>query len=208
MNRAETRHIKAMLTLATESDIQQGTDWYERASRFADRLSQAYGCSPMVAAGVIAAISPNVSWTLNQRSAETMIKAWSVGVDPMSVKVCGYPVMRQKAADILSLEPSDSDIKDKILSILNGPKISSFFKCIVGDQKEVCVDGHALSVFLGERILTSKTPSISPKLYTTVQRAYAIISARSEEICGTYLSPAQVQAVTWVTYRRVYSINQ
>jgi hypothetical protein len=57
--------------------------------------------------------------------------------------------------------------------------------------------------FIGERITTTKTPKISPNLFETIQRAYQLVAKRSAELCGVELSPAQVQAVTWVTYRRL-----
>jgi hypothetical protein len=35
------------------------------------------------------------------------------------------------------------------------------------------------------------------------QRAYQLVAKRSADLCGVELSPTQVQAVTWVTYRRL-----
>jgi hypothetical protein len=46
-------------------------------------------------------------------------------------------------------------------------------------------------------------PSITPKLFETIQRAYQLVAKRSAELCGVELSPTQVQAVTWVTYKRL-----
>jgi hypothetical protein len=125
----------------------------------------------------------------------------------MSMRVNGYPVMRRKAAAILALQMEGPELHLRIQEILNGPKVTSFYRCITGDQDDVCVDGHALSVYLGERIPISKTPSISPLLYTTVQRAYRIAATCSDALCGHVLTPAQVQAVTWVTYRRIHHIK-
>jgi hypothetical protein len=92
---------------------------------------------------------------------------------------------------------------EAIESILKGRKVTAFYRSIMGDPNAVCVDGHAYSVFIGQRIPTTKTPNIGKGLYETIQRAYCLVADRSFDICGHKLSPTQVQAVTWVTYRRL-----
>ena len=152
------------------------------------------------AVGVIAALSPNNKWERNCIDAEAMIKTWHIQGDYNSVKVCTFGKNKQKAIEILSLESVDTEA---IASILSGQKVVAFYRSIMGDKNAVCVDGHAYAIFIGERIPTTKTPSITPKLFETIQRAYQLVSKRSVELCGVELSPTQVQAVTWVTYRRL-----
>ena len=194
-----------MLLLASQAELMGGRGWYLQASDFSHRLADAYDCSHAVAAGVVAALSPNQSWQNNKRAAEMTIKAWSQGIDPLSILgVSAYPIMRQKASRILN---SDGSV-ESIESILNGPKITSFFRCIIGNQSEVCVDGHALSVYLGERIPTTRTPNISKALYKAVQRSYVLVADQSYDLIGECLTPAQVQAVTWTVYRRLYAYKR
>jgi hypothetical protein len=38
-------------------------------------------------------------------------------------------------------------------------------------------------------------------------RAYRLVADRSVDLCGHHLSPVQVQAVTWVTYRRLHNVR-
>jgi hypothetical protein len=197
-----------MLLLAGQDEIQQGRFWYQQASDFAHRLVNAYGCSYYQAVGVIAALSPNQSWELNQRAADITISAWSQGVDPCTIGgVPAYPAMRDKATRILGLDASVTHTA-QTESILNGPKITSFFRCITGIQNEVCVDSHALSVYLGQRIPTTKVPKISQALYAAVQRSYQLVASRSYDLIGEILTPAQVQAVTWIVYRRLYAYKR
>ena len=198
--RANTRHIAGMLALASQSDIAAGIEWYARAERFAHRLAATYGCTFEQAVGVIAALSPNNRWARNCQDAEAMCQAWAVGADPESVTVCTYGAMRAKAAAILRLSSPD---RDAIASILNGRKITAFFLSITGVTDAVCVDGHAYAIWLGQRVPTTKTPSIGVRLYADIARAYCLVAKRSAAICGEILTPAQVQAVTWVTYRRL-----
>ncbi len=199
--RANTRHISGMLQLASEADIFEGINWYQRAYDLAVRFIHAYdGLTMGQAVGVIAALSPNNKWERNCNDAETMIKTWHTQGDYNSVKVCTFGKNKQKAIEILNLESVDTEA---IASILNGQKVVAFYRSIMGDKNAVCVDGHAYAIFIGERIPTTKTPSITPKLFETIQRAYQLVSKRSVDLCGVELSPTQVQAVTWVTYRRL-----
>jgi hypothetical protein len=154
------------------------------------------------AVGVIAALSPNNKWERNCIDAEAMIKTWHIQGDYNSIKVCTFNKNKQKAIDILSLDMESVDT-EAIPTILNGQKVVAFYRSIMGDKNAVCVDGHAYAIFIGERIATSRTPSIAPKLFETIQRAYQLVAKRSVDLCGVELSPTQVQAVTWVTYRRL-----
>jgi hypothetical protein len=202
--RANTRHIAAMLSLATQADLAAGIDWYQRAEHLGHRLASEYGCTFEQAVGVIAALSPNNKWTRNCIDAEAMIQAWAVGIDPATVKVCTYGANRAKAASIMDLvDPT----QDAIAAILNGRKVTAFFLSITGRQDAVCVDGHALAIWVGQRIPTTQTPSISPTLYATISRAYCLVAKRSKALCGEELTPCQVQATTWVTYRRLIGIQ-
>jgi hypothetical protein len=201
-HRANTRNITGILSLATEADIFEGKEWYARAHRFGVQLIAAYDVTMGQAVGVIAALSPNNKWERNCADADRLIHAYLSDHDLSLTKVCTYNTNKQKAIDILSLDTESLD-SEAIVSILNGRKITAFFRSIMGDPNAVCVDGHAYSVFIGQRIPTSKTPNIGKALYETIQRAYCLVAERSYEICGHKLTPTQVQAVTWVTYRRL-----
>ena len=204
MARAVTRNIAGMLQLASQADIEAGIEWYARAHRLASRLSDAYDLSLGQAVGVIAALSPNNRWERNCADAEAMIKAWHHGSDPSLVKVCTFNTNKAKASAILDLaDPSSINIA----AILNGRKVSAFFLSIMGDPDAVCVDGHAYAIWIGERVPTTKTPSIGVALYADIARAYVLVAKRSKELCGETLTPTQVQAVTWVTYRRLLGYN-
>jgi hypothetical protein len=198
-----------MLQLASQADILAGIAWYERAHKLGVRLIHAYdGLTLGQAVGVIAALSPNNKWARNCTDAEAMIKAWHMGADPLSVKVCTYNPNKAKAAAILALSDAETQgDNDVIAEILNGRKVTSFYRSILGDPDAVCVDGHAYAVWIGERITTTKTPSIGVKLYADIARAYQLVAKRSFNLCGVTLSPTQVQATTWVTYRRLLGYN-
>jgi len=200
---AVTRYIKAMLLLASETDMQEGKEWYQRAYDLSVRLMHVYDLTLGQTIGVIAALSPNNKWERNCQDAEALIKAHWLGSDPKLVKVCTFNKNKDKAIEILNLDPDDEDLGEKIQFILSGRKVVAFYRCISGFKDTVCVDGHAYAIWLGERIPTTKTPSISKTLYDTITRAYVNVAKDSHSVCGECLTPAQVQAVTWVTYRRL-----
>ena len=202
-SRANTRHIAAMLALASQSDLAAGIEWYARAERLGRRLAHQYGCTFEQAVGVIAALSPNNRWARNCTDAESMIQAWAVGADPLIVRVCTYGAIGAKAAAILALASPE---RETIAGILNGRKITAFFLSITGRADAVCVDGHAYAIWLGQRVPTTKTPALGVKLYADIARAYCVVAKRSAALCGEALTPAQVQAVTWVIYRRLVGV--
>jgi hypothetical protein len=201
-HRANTRNITGILSLATEADIFEGKEWYARAHRFGVQLIAAYDVTMGQAVGVIAALSPNNKWERNCADADRLINAYLSDHDLSLTKVCTYNTNKQKAIKILDLNMESAE-PEAIESILKGRKVTAFFRSIMGDPNAVCVDGHAYSVFIGQRIPTTKTPNIGKGLYETIQRAYCLVADRSFEICGHKLTPTQVQAVTWVTYRRL-----
>jgi hypothetical protein len=207
VQRANTRHIAGMLAMATQADIAEGLAWYQEAGSFAERLGKSYGITTDQAAGVLAAISPKMGWRQNCIVGEAMIDAYKAGLDAMAVPGPGLPAMRRKAVAILRLD-ADEATPAAIASILSGPKITAFYRNITGSTDDVTVDGHAYAVWKGERITTTETPSIGKALRASISRAYRLVADRSEAICGEALTPCQVQAVTWVTYRRIHGVDR
>ena len=200
--RAETRHVAAMLARASAADLVAGRDWYSRAERFASELAHRHGVSFLQAVGVIAALSPNNRWARNCADADAVCAAWAAGLPPEAVTVCTYGVNLAKACQILRLPAPTQESIAAILLGQTGRKVQAFFLSITGRHDAVCVDGHAYAVWRGQRVPTTKTPKLGARLYETISRAYTLVAARSAELCGEELTPAQVQAVTWVTYRR------
>lgn len=194
----QTRHIRAVLALASCSDIEQGLVWYKRAASLAWRLSTTYGFTFEQCAAVIAALSPNNKWERNTVDADTVCAAYRQGLSPSDIKVGTFHNNKAKAWACLEItDPT----RDKLADILHGKagrKVRSFYHSIIGQNDDVCIDGHAYSIWLGRRISTSKTPAISAKAYELAARSYVLAAE------GTSYTPAQVQAITWTTWRRLF----
>jgi hypothetical protein len=110
--------------------------------------------------------------------------------------------MKQKAWSILWKMPT----KDEVMAILNGQKITCFFQSIMGD--DVCtVDGHARNIYYGQREgLTNPKTNIGKKEYAMIQQAY-IDAGKLIKINGQHLKAYEIQAVTWVAWRRIHGIR-
>jgi hypothetical protein len=192
--------------LATESERINGRQWYSQAHTAALDISDTYPVGVITAAGVIAALSPNNRWNRNLLDADALIDCYHQrGAHAASqLKVCTYGAMAQKALTILKLtHPTMEDVA----TVLHGRKITAFYRCILGSQTAVCVDGHAFSIWAGETIPTTKTPSISARLYEQIAHDYThaadLINNRHSTFHWPTLSPAELQAITWITHKRM-----
>ena len=195
-----TQNIIAVYNLASASDKSQGSDWYARALTFAQQLSALYSIETATIVGVIAALSPRNRWERNMQDAESMVKVAAAGgkfSDLMNLKVCTFKTGKEKAARILTDNVTD---KAELLAILKGPKLQEFFNCILGDSGDVCIDGHAYSIWVGDRITLANVPSIGKKLRQTIKADYQEAAA----ILG--VQPHVVQAITWVCWKRIHGV--
>lgn len=196
------REIVAKFTLATSQEVQLGCDWYASAFKISCRIANKYGLRPEEAAGVIAALSPNNRWERNIIDAEAMIKCWSAGgtdEDILAVKVCTYTKMQEKALNILR--------GCDIITTLNGPKIIEFFNCITNSAlNDVCIDGHAYSVWFGQRLTMKQVPNIGKKLRQQIKTDYVDATSFINEELNESFTAADIQAITWVTHKRIHNV--
>ena len=135
-------------------------------------------------------------------NARDLIDAFVNGRSVDSVSVCTYNAMRDKAWHILGqIRPSHDSIK----TILNGKKIVCFYENIMGD--DTCtVDGHARNIAYNERVnLTDNKTNIGVVEYRNLQDAYRQAASRCR-VNGRKLKAYELQAITWVTWRKLHGI--
>ena len=199
-----TANIIAVYALATSGERVEGMEWYNRANRVAATIASEHGISLETAAGVIAALSPNNRWERNIVDAENVIRAFSIGgaEEAENVRVCTYGKMRTKAIQILEA----TSIVDHA-SILNGRKITAFYECIIGRTDAVCIDGHAYSIWFGDRLTMKQVPNIGKKLYAEIVSDY-VQAARILSENGTSVTAFEVQAITWCAWRRLHGVTK
>ena len=193
-------NILAVFQLASLTERREGLAWYATAQAICSDLAVKHDVSDEVAAGVVAALSPRNRWERNVQDADALITAYRFGGREQAekTKVCTFGKNREKAIRILEEAFADGGV----LMILSGPKLKEFYSCIRGIEGEVCIDGHAYCIWAGERTGLKDVPSIGVKLRRQIKADYAAAAAEVN------LTPAQLQAVTWVTWRRLHGVTK
>jgi hypothetical protein len=176
------RSIRRAWDAASADDLAAGLSWYATANGTARAL--AAGTDGRVsleqAAGVIAALSPRMQWGRNVRLAALVVDAHGLNL-PMPGGV--FRRQLDTACAIL----------DGRLDGPTGPKVSAFYRAILGDHDAVVVDVWAARA-AGLDMPDGTT--ISPAQYRRIAAAYRSAAAA----IGT-VSPRDLQAAVWVATR-------
>ena len=204
------KNIIAMRRKAKPADVAHGIAWYAEAYEQCRIIADRHDLPIYIVVGVVAALSPNNRWSTNVTNADDLINAWHNDDTPDKVSVCTYNAMKLKAWSILRempdrYEENDTLIVDEVKTILNGKKIVCFYENIMGD--DTCtIDGHARNIAYNERVnLTDNKTSIGVKEYANLQDAYRIAASRCR-VNGRRLKAYELQAITWVTWRKLHGI--
>lgn len=189
-------NILAVFAQATQDDIAHGMKWYEIAKEQAQAIADKRELPLMVVVGVIAALSPTNNWEKNLVDADNLCGAFVAGGYAEDVKCSTYHTMKAKAWSILESAPEDAYT---IAHMLNGPKITDFFWCIMGYNTCV-IDGHAWCIANADRRAMQEVPSIGKKARQELQDAYTVAAHKHG------ITAYQMQAITWVAWRRIHGI--
>ena len=190
-------NILKVYNSANDDDAKAGLNWYDDANASAQTIADNCGLPLHVVAGVIAALSPTNKWHRNLTDAANMCAVFVAGGYEADVTVCTYKTMRAKAWRILE---ACGDY-DQTLSLLKGPKISDFYRCIMLDRTACCIDGHAWCIAHNDRRTMQEVPNIGVKARKALQGAYA----EAGRLVG---APAYVmQAVAWCAWRTQWGIK-
>lgn len=173
---------------STETERADGLSWYPKAQRYAADLAGRYGLATRAVSGIIAALSPMTSWDQNIKDAEAFLRLGK------RATVTTYGPNKNKAARIRKgAEPSANLGRDKTLS---------FFKCIEGDDADVCIDRHASAIAYGRPLTDKERDTIRGRTYQRLQNAYRKAAQ------ALNLKPSEVQAITWVSWRKKKSLDK
>ena len=197
MTSRNQKHIQALLDLASAAETAGGQAWYQQANQIAITLADRYEIKEEQACGVIAALSPRNKWDRNVVDAENLIAAFVAGGREAAedVKVCTFTANKVKAIRILEEAYADG----AVFMILSGPKLKEFYACIRG-LDDVCIDGHAYSIWFGDRVTLANVPSIGKKLREEIKKDYLAVAKKNN------LKGFEVQAITWVAHRRIHGV--
>jgi hypothetical protein len=179
-------NILATVHTATATETAEGMAWYFEANAAAQALAEEHGVSVECAAGVIAAISPRLAWSVNVDYAS---RIFATGDAPLlfSNKAKGVEIAGGEAPMIVFNRKPKS-----------GAKVRSFFSNIAdpASSQAVTVDRHAFDVAMGA-VGDDKTRKALDRVgtYDTITDAYR----SAAEVLG--ILPHQVQAIAWVVWR-------
>ena len=188
--RPNSARILDVYEMATVPELDAGLHWYETAHDIARGLDPR---NPARAAGVIAALSPMKDWDNNVKLAE---RAYA---DGRATGALGSNTAKANAI----LDGADP------LEVLGGNKVRNFYKSIANpaDPEAICIDRHAFDIAVG-RITNDKSRTALSRVgvYDAFGRAYhraaAVIGREGYDILA-----AQLQAVTWTTWRRLKGLD-
>jgi len=177
-----TAAILATYARALPEEMDEGRRWYPRAFDLARGLDPE---RPHRAAGVIAALSPQMPW---ERNAVLARRTYELGYVPGGQT--GNNVA--KAERILAGEDP--------LDVLGGDKVRAFYRAIVGEDA-VVIDRHAFDAAIGAEC-TDETRRVLMRVgvYERFSEAYV-------EAASTALIPASaLQAIVWLAWRRLIGV--
>lgn len=172
---------------ATDDELARGAGWYSEAHRIALELEPD---DVRIGAGVIAALSPQTAW--GERKGENIELARRAFADGKATGHTGDSC--RKATAILSHWQDPEDV-------LGGLKVRNFYAAIVDPHSPtaVCVDRHAFDVAIG-RVTDNGTRTVLARV--GVYELFAEAYREAARQIGGGITPAAVQAVTWLAWRR------
>lgn len=147
-----------------------------------------------VATGVIAALSPNTLWTTNVYDADALLAAVrtsrgeSGAAAYYELKVSTYNTNKLKAWTI-------AEQTGPVLDTLSGPKVTAFYRNLIGDHDALTLDSHAYNAYCGFRATGSDLPGMRAAIEREARRAYERAASTKQETISAF------QAIIWVTWK-------
>lgn len=184
----QTRRIMAVYRSANAQQIAAGLSWYSEANAVAQSIADEHNLSLRQAAGILAALSPQVSWGYNVEWAN-LVAQGDTTRHGLSLSL-GRALMIQRNPDV---DPLD---------ILGGPKVRAFYAAILsaGFTTEVCIDRHAYDLAENSR---GAHVSLTAKRFRVTAENYRGAAKRLQRE-GLMVTACQLQAITWITWRDRY----
>ncbi len=174
-------NIQKMFELASPWDVNQGIGWYQSARAECLALAEWKGFDPQRVVWAVAALSPQLKWEKNIAAARAVLSG--------RISFAGvYSSNIEKAVHIL-FDATDWE------RWLSGPKVTSFAANIWGNPDIVTVDTWAWRIWAGAGLFDP--PKGLDKNYDRIADDYRVVARQVN------LEPRQLQAVTWITVRRI-----
>lgn len=191
-------NLRSLYQAATPIEIDEGLPYYFRLHRVVESLAAYYGYSFHKAAAVFAALSPNVGYKPNLKSAATVLARHREGIAPEFVRVATYNACRDRAYTYLDGVDFWETVK--------GPKIRHFYRNIIEPWRPefVTIDGHAANAWKGFRKVLEEVAGNKGEgggfNYRRAERDFKIVAKELG------ILPNQLQAILWYAWKRKHNI--
>lgn len=186
-------NIYACYCQSSTEDIQTGLMWYKKANEIAREIANTFSITLEKVCGVIAALSPGSTWEKNLINTQLIIANFTNGLQLEDMKKIGAYGTRNMLKAWKILEGY------QVNCVLGGLKVNNFYACILIPENplHVCIDRHAVSIAIGERLGDRYTK------YLISMTKYNIIADGYKEVANSLnILPNQLQAITWCSWRR------
>lgn len=182
------KNIILWYNLATKKDIKEGLKWYGKARVIADEIAEKYNLFIENVIGIISALSPRCKWDRN------IIDAVSIIENGENAIVTTFNHNKEKAIEILNGRNPRRAIKAN--------KTRNFFFNIKNykDKRYVTIDTHAISVAVNKRVGKPEAQKLV-RDYDNIKQSYINVSQELD------IYPSQLQAITWITFRKEFKIT-
>lgn len=178
-------NIIAVYRQATQDERIRGAEWYPMAHDIVLEWADTFGRSIANVACVIAALSPQVEWSRNLIIADDVLH----GNVP---SIGSYIRSNLRKAERIR----DDNATDTTDYFLQGCKVRSFAANLAGNFDVVTVDTHAGQI-------AANNPAANVRV-DTWKRYEPVASAYMDAAKRLKLQPATLQAITWLTWKRLY----
>lgn len=180
-------NILSIWNRAEERDREEGFNWYSSALETSKRIARETRVSPEVAAGVIAALSPQMEWKANVELASRSLKTKRFGGHYSSNVNKAKAIYRGARPESVLKSPDGHD------------KTFHFYQCIIngGNTDSVCLDRHALAIALGRETSKEERHALRRGVYKNLASVYSGLASELG------VRGSELQAVCWVTWKRL-----
>ena len=188
------KNILSFYSLASLQELKDGREWYTEANEFAKQLANRFNITIQQVAGVIAATSPQTAWDVNKTFAVSFLlrPAKFSKKSACQLEKCKAILKTTDEGEIYNLQGEGAHkTKRFYLNILH-PELN--FVTVDRHAWAICVQDPA-NVFAPERCKVTKLQ------YEFLEQCY--IEAANQ----VGLRPSELQAVTWLVYRRLRDLR-
>jgi len=185
-------HLENLFNRIPSSDRSVAISWYQEAHDFAHFLSFTYHISIEQAAGVIAVLSPRITWEQNLSGAMNLTLAHFEGKEIYEVEVHAFQSNVVKAWNILC----NPNVATELLLGKRAPKVRAFYDNILYPQSstDVTIDSWMVRAYYNDIHLLGTIKNEDER------RA---IKAEVERLAIKYgFRALDMQAILWIQIRK------